>query len=438
MEKALRNFAPPKRKLPEERTAQKIGRDEAPAPPLDGERRSQSRYNLAIKVFLRVPGKEICGTSADLSAGGIRVTSPVRLRSGAPVSLHLSFGELCFLKLAGQVSHCTELKEGTSAAGIKFSALKDWNIEILDSVIQELRQNDSTLGKSFATVHVSEDQLALEAADLARAAVRAKTKKQPSGIHPDSGDNGVRRGGRDTSKRMRKFTPDPPWVEDMNRYLDPYRQAIWDSKLVQETSTGELSLAQVRGWSIQFYPFIESFPQFMGTYLAKAPDSPSRAFLIDNLRVEKRHADQWIDMALGFGVSRAEFFETPILPEVEALTHWMWSISNRGTFVEAVSAANFAIEGVTQGIATRMVRGFARYHGSDGVHLAKKAYYWMEAHAHYDDLHPYEALEIIKAHATTKGSQQRVTHAAQRSLEYLFRALEACYWAYAPQPTFVQ
>lgn len=400
-----------------------------------GERRKQARYDLGIKVLLRVPGKEISAIGSDLSAGGIRLTSPVGFRSGAPVSLNLSFGELCFLKLAGQVTHCRSLENGTSAAGIKFCALRNWNIEVLDSVIQELRQNNSTLDKSFATVHVSEDQLAMEAADIARAVVREERPSQPAGFSSDSGHNGTGRGGRLSARKARKFTPNPVWVEEMNRYLDPYRRAIWDSKLVQETSTGELSLAQVRGWSIQFYPFIESFPQFMGSYLSKAPDNTSRAFLIDNLRVEKRHADQWIDMALGFGVSRAELFETAIHPEVEALTHWLWSITNRGTFVEAVSAANFAIEGVTQGIATRMVKGFARYHGSEGVHLPKKAYYWMEAHAHYDDLHPYEALEIIKAHATTKESQQKVTHAAQRSLEYLFRALEACYWAYAPQAT---
>jgi pyrroloquinoline quinone (PQQ) biosynthesis protein C len=200
--------------------------------------------------------------------------------------------------------------------------------------------------------------------------------------------------------------------------------------LVQETSSGALSLEQVKGWSIQFYPFIELFPQFMATYLAKATDPMSRGFLIDNLRVEKRHADQWIDMAKGFGVPKEDLFTTPIIPEVEALTHWMWSITNRGSFVEAVAATNYAIEGVTQGIATIMVKGFMKYQGQDGVFLDKRAYMWMEAHSAYDDLHPYQALEIMKLHATTSEIQQKVTHAAQRSLEYLFLALEACYAFY--------
>ena len=92
-------------------------------------------------------------------------------------------------------------------------------------------------------------------------------------------------------------------------------------------------------------------------------DRRKRLPVIDNLKVEKRHAEQWIDMAKGFGVSRDELFSTPVNPEVEALTHWLWSITNRGSFVEAVAAANYAIEGVTQGIATAVIKGFVKYHG---------------------------------------------------------------------------
>lgn len=232
-------------------------------------------------------------------------------------------------------------------------------------------------------------------------------------------------------KYARRFTPDPDWVIEMSRNLEPYRQAILQSRLVQETSTGKLSLRQIRGWNIQFYPFIESFPHFMGLNLARANDRMSRTFLIDNIRVEKRHADQWIDMAYGFGVAPEELFHSPILAEVEALTHWLWSVNSRGSLIEAVAATNYAIEGVTQGIAAIMVRGFGRYEGLEGAHLDRKAYQWMEAHVSYDDLHPFQALEIIKQQATSLAAQEKVKHAAQRSLEYLYLALEACYTAFA-------
>ena len=387
------------------------------------DQRTEARVALIIKVFVQLSGKEVACVSSDLGIGGMGITVPAHFSPGTPVALHLSLGELCFMKLSGQVANCrSDSGNGGHVIGIKFCAMRDWHRSILSSVIEELTTNESTLSRSFATVYVTQDHLALETASAYREP--SSSESQASSLMPKS----------IASRKAKILTPNPPWVIEMDRYLHPYRQVIWQSKLIRETSTGELSLAQVRGWSIQFYPFIELFPQFMATYLAKAPDPVSRKFLIDNLRVEKRHADQWIDMAVGFGVPRRELFETPIIPEVEALTHWMWSITNRGSFVEGVSAANFAIEGVTQGIAARMVKGFDKYHGSEGVELHKKSYSWMEAHSLYDDLHPYEALEVIKLHATSSETQHRVRHAAQRSLEYLFRALDACYWAYSPEP----
>jgi pyrroloquinoline quinone (PQQ) biosynthesis protein C len=98
---------------------------------------------------------------------------------------------------------------------------------------------------------------------------------------------------------------------------------------------------------------------------------------------------------------------------------------------EAIAATHYAIEGVTQGIASIMVKGFDKYQRREGICLERKAYQWMEAHTRYDDLHPLEALEIIKHHATSAEIQEKVTHAAPRSLEYLYMGLEACYVAFA-------
>jgi pyrroloquinoline quinone (PQQ) biosynthesis protein C len=52
---------------------------------------------------------------------------------------------------------------------------------------------------------------------------------------------------------------------------------------------------------------------------------------------------------------------------------------------------------------------------------------WVSAHASYDDKHPDEALEIIKAFATTKEEQEKVKQATKRALEYYALALDACY-----------
>ena len=395
------------------------------------QRRRTEREPVPLQVRTVAPGKEVMGRCVDIGVGGLRIASGVGLREGAPLSIRCTIGEGFYLNVAGQIVYGRPTDDnGSRTYGIKFVALRHFEQQILDSAIQELKANPNSVKQSLITFQVSKDYLALEALHLheqtATMPVDTATSRPCTEVASD-------KTGKMRVKRGKKLTANPPWVLEMDEYLKPYREAIWQSKLVQETSTGALSLKQVRGWSVQFYPFIEYFPQFMATYLAKAPDPMSRTFLIDNLRVEKRHAEQWIDMANGFGVTREELMTTPILPEVETLTHWLWSITNRGSFVEAVAATNYAIEGVTQGIASIMVQGFARYQGKEGVCLDKRAYYWMEAHSSYDDIHPYEALEIIKRHATSEELQQQTKRSAQRSLEYLAIALDRCYHAYNEQ-----
>jgi pyrroloquinoline quinone (PQQ) biosynthesis protein C len=375
--------------------------------------RAYERKSVDIKCRLSSHQKS-SGRSANMSVGGFQLISELKLQTGSSLAVKYHFGDEGFLRVLGEVVYCHQTGQVGYAMGIKFISVPSWKREVLGKLLEEFQQNLSAQQDS---------QLVLEPSPMAITGPPVAAQSVDS--HP------IGASLRKRSKRVRQFTPDPSWVIEMDRALVPYRQRIWQSRLVQETASGQLSLQQVQGWSIQFYPFIEAFPQFMAAYLAKAPDAMSRTFLIDNLKVEKRHAEQWVDMASGFGVSFDELMNTPVLAPVETLTHWLWSITSRGSFVESVSATNYAIEGVTQGIAKTMVKGFVKYHGKQGVLLNKKAYSWMEAHAHYDDLHPTEALEIMKCQAITPELQRRVTHAAQRSLEYLSLALEACYCAYS-------
>jgi pyrroloquinoline quinone (PQQ) biosynthesis protein C len=143
-------------------------------------------------------------------------------------------------------------------------------------------------------------------------------------------------------------------------------------------------------------------------------------------------------MAEAFGLKRHDLYTVKPLAEVDALTHWLWSINTQGTLPEAVAATNYAIEGITKDIAVTTVKGFPHYEGVDGIHLDRKAYAWMEAHARYDDLHPQQALEIIKRYATTMELQDRVTFVTQRSLEYMLLAFETCYTHFqTPSSTLV-
>jgi pyrroloquinoline quinone (PQQ) biosynthesis protein C len=369
---------------------------------------------MKIPVHLRILGKAAEGFTHDLSSAGICLLSNMDLSVGTPMAMQFCFGgETCYAQIVGQVVFSRKLRhEGHvwHGIGIKFSAVHEWEKRILESVVQVLRDDSQTRDHSFVAIRISEDTLAKEAGNL--------SAKAPLVHHEES----TRR-----HKRRKKLTPHPPWILALRHHIEPTWSAILNCRLVREASRGTLSLPQMRAWLLQLYPFIETFPKWIALNIPKTQDAMSRGYLIDNVRVEKRHAEQWIHMAESFGIPRYGLLTVKPLAEVDALTHWLWSINTQGTLAEAVAATNYAIEGITKDIALLTVKGFPYYEGVDGIHLDRKAYWWMEAHAKYDDAHPQQALEIIKLYATTKELQDKVAFVTHRSLEYLLLALETCY-----------
>ncbi len=373
-----------------------------------------TKETVKIPFKLPVQDKVIAGYTKALTQDGLRLISASPLKRGTPLNLQFSFGEnVCYLNLSGQVTLCTQSGKSASDAydiQIKFSAIREWERKILISAIEALKQSSRMQEKSLVKIQVSGDTLALEAAQLPTFAAESQSAERPK-----------------EGKARKGFTPHPAWILDMNRRLEPYRNAILESRLVREASAGTLPVRKMRTWIIQLYPFIETFPKWIALNITKTHDARSRGYMIDNVRVEKRHAEQWVYMAQGFGIDPYVLYSVQPLPEVEALTHWLWSINTRGSLAEAVGATNYSVEGVTQDIAKSTVKGFPRYDRLEGVHLDKKAYWWMEAHGRYDDLHPLQALEVMKIYATTKELQDKVNFATQRSFEYFLMALEACY-----------
>src|SRR5712691_2327688 len=389
--------------------AASLPRQPQAAPPNQPEQES-----LKIPFEMPMRDKELSGFTENLTPECLRFVSDASLRPGTAVTIQFTFGEnVCYLNIAGRVVSCEssgEVATKKHVIEIRFAAIREWEHKILVSAIEALKQSSPMQEKSLVKIQVSPDTLALEAAQLP-----AHTAESHSTESPKEG------------KTRKGFTPHPAWIQDMNRHLEPYRNAILECKLVQGGSTGILPLKKMRAWIIQLYPFIETFPKWIALNITKTHDARSRGYMIDNVRVEKRHAEQWVYMAQGFGIDPHVLYTVQPLPEVEALTHWLWSINTRGSLAEAVGATNYSVEGVTQDIAKSTVKGFPHYDGLEGVHLEKKAYWWMEAHGRYDDLHPLQALEVMKTYAITKELQEKVIFATQRSFEYFLMALEACY-----------
>lgn len=236
---------------------------------------------------------------------------------------------------------------------------------------------------------------------------------------------------------MRELSSHPQWVESLHGYIKPYWDELLEGEWCEGVANTRLSVPEMQGWILQIYPFIHAFPKFLAEALTKVEDDYSRSFLIDNIRVEKAHAEHWVWMGQGFGLSRQELLDAadgtrPVLRDVQSLTDWMWYINTKGSLAEAVAATSFAIEGIAGDIARKVTAGFEAYRGQPGVEMGPKTYKWFREHAQYDDDHPKIALEIVKRYAVTERMQTKVMLAAKRSVQLLHHALMTGYKAYTP------
>lgn len=218
------------------------------------------------------------------------------------------------------------------------------------------------------------------------------------------------------------------WVSTLYEYVAPHWDAVVHGPWAESIASSRMSIAQMQGWILQLYPFIYDFPKFLAEGLIKVEDDFSRTFLIENIRTEKAHAEHWIWMGEGFGLTRQQMLdlaegETPVMRDVQSLTDWMWRINTKGSLAEAVAATSFAVEGIAGALARKVAAGFEAYRDRPGVDMNPRTYKWIREHAHYDDEHPKFALEIVKHYAVTERMQRQVMNAARRSLELLNLAL---------------
>ena len=165
---------------------------------------------------------------------------------------------------------------------------------------------------------------------------------------------------------------DVQWIETLKRFVQPDWHDLVAGEWATNVKTGTWSTDAMRGWFLQLYPFIHAFPKFLAEALIKVEDEYSRSFLIDNIRVEKAHAEHWLWMGEGFGIPRNEMMalaegDRPLLRDVQSLTDWIWYINSKGSLAEAVAATSFAIEGATGDLTRGLFEGFEAYGSREGV-----------------------------------------------------------------------
>ena len=221
-----------------------------------------------------------------------------------------------------------------------------------------------------------------------------------------------------------QVTPHPAWVAKMDAALDPTREAILNTRVIVDASENQLAEGMTQNFLVAFYPIIRDFPRWLEVLLGRSPPEGEN-FFRDNIRVEKRHDAMWRAMGDGFKVPRERFQSPePMIPQVQAFHGYLTEMCRGAAFGAAVSATNYAVEGMAQKISAKALQGLSK-----NERIGPRGRWWLEEHAKYDDEHPIQALEIIKDCVRRGESAPSVTEAAKMSLLLMKDAMVAAYAA---------
>ena len=214
---------------------------------------------------------------------------------------------------------------------------------------------------------------------------------------------------------LTELTSYPQWAQAMVADCESTRQRVLDHQIWKMMTALQLDRESTRNFMMGLWPFIERFPSFMALNLLKTRygrspgDDKARRWLVRNIRVEQNHAEYWINWAEGAGVSREELLNEKPPHGTDGLAQWCEEVSARGTLAAGMVATNYAIEGVT-GEWSRMIYDSEEYRDSFDPATRAASLRWLHLHAAYDDVHPWEALDIVCTLMGEKPSAVDVAH----------------------------
>jgi pyrroloquinoline quinone (PQQ) biosynthesis protein C len=227
----------------------------------------------------------------------------------------------------------------------------------------------------------------------------------------------------------------PRWTQDMVAENAELKDRVVHHPLFVSMRDGALDMDAARRFLVGTWPTIEQFPQYMGMSLQKARygysrgEDMARRYLVRNIRVEQTHAEHWVEWSKACGIPLRDLLEGNGAPiEVHALSHWAGHVVQTESLAVAMAATNYAIEGAT-GEFSVLVCSKDLYANSFDAAVQAKAMRWLKMHAHYDDAHPWEALEIITTllGQNPSGAEvKEVTNAIRKSYSYMLLGADAC------------
>jgi pyrroloquinoline quinone (PQQ) biosynthesis protein C len=224
----------------------------------------------------------------------------------------------------------------------------------------------------------------------------------------------------------------PVWVQRVVRETHAHKRRVVDHELFALMRDAKLPLPAMRRFLVGVWPTIEQFPRFMAMNLKKigygesVGEDMARRYLMQNIRVEQKHAEHWATWAGSAGLSLGDLRSGSEIEGLQALAHWCWYVCDQGSLAVAIAATNYAVEGAT-GEWSCVVCSQDTYARSLPQEVRGPAMRWLKVHAEYDDTHPWEALDIVATllgHTPTSQQISEVRRAIQSSYAYMEMALD--------------
>lgn len=231
---------------------------------------------------------------------------------------------------------------------------------------------------------------------------------------------------------LKDLTSYPRWLQEVVHDTNPDKERVVNHPVFTMMREATLSVSQIQKFLTGVWLTIERFPQFMAMNLQKMQFGDShgadmaRRYLIQNIRVEQKHADHWLAWAQASGLSLADLKHAKNCAEEQALAHWCWYVCAQPSLPVGVAATNYAVEGAT-GEWACLVCSKDTYADSFPDSCRVSAMRWLRVHAEYDDTHPWEALDIV---ATLMGNEpsdsdvEAVRSAVRTSFNYMELAVD--------------
>jgi pyrroloquinoline quinone (PQQ) biosynthesis protein C len=226
----------------------------------------------------------------------------------------------------------------------------------------------------------------------------------------------------------------PDWAQDIVHSAENAKRKVVSHELFFMMREDSLPPSTIHRFLMAGWPVIEQFPQYMATNIRKIRygrsrgEDMARRYLLRNMRIEQNHADHWVEWAEASGLARETLLHTEMPPENHALNHWCWHCCERNSLASSMAATNYAIEGAT-GEWSALVCSSDKYIDSFDEGVRRKATRWLKLHAHYDDTHPWEALDIICTLIGTVADPQYVEFlgsSIRKSYDYMTMSLDKC------------